>query len=835
MEAVDSAITLAAAVAVPYLSGVAKTKIVPGSDTDLWKDNSTGGPGWRWKPHKRHRGIIWPVLYAFLGTASWLVWREGGFDRQAWPLTLYAGLLFANLLAWPPVFVGSRDVPHACMDCIVLLGMSLATFIKFFEVSSLAGLLLLPYLAWSCFASTLINLSISHSEPQVGKASTDAQAARGSPGLSTGAHEKLPDDSLRRPLLSLNEQHQGQHVQGQDQRAAGFSSFQTQTPQPLGSPLPIFSGQSPSKQHFAPAGLTQQPQQQQLPQQAPQQGGPTRGRLRAQEERALQQSGLAAAPMPTPFSSPAQGANSMVPGGRIQPTAAAFQGLQQVQGLLSQAEGAVAVNQEAGRPVRPPESIKSCMTQAASLLTQIAHQVSLSAEYMAGMGAVSSGMDPVGQASRGPSDEGGLPAPLFRPPPPQQAQPQPPRQVPQAAPQPRLAVHQPHQPAGPPPDPAMGPNAWPLSDTVDLQYFSSPVPEFKVRGPDYLQDKKKVPAAMPICKLSSVNLAKVAEPTFHIARFYPTITRCNAPFTLVWQIMVPGRQHISLSFAWSYDKDPLAVAGAYTDPESAHLEVEGSAHSSSSILSAPGSAAMVPTPDRPGHRRTHTADNPDSIYSSSAQANGLQRERSYSFPDVDQLHAEEHPHARRPVQASGSAPDLNALTEARGSNGYPASEPDSPMSIKGGGARAQLPGGTPSPFDVALARLIQMPPDAPDKQRQSQFKIIPRLEKGSWIMRQSVGQNTPVLLGRKITTKYFRGPRYLEIDTDVGSSSTAHHVTGMVQGALKSVIVDIGVLMEGRATDELPEALLGTVRFAHLDLSKAADLDTERGHIVRNS
>lgn len=45
--------------------------------------------------------------------------------------------------------------------------MSLATFIKFFEVSALAGLLLLPYLAWSCFASTLINLSISHADPQV--------------------------------------------------------------------------------------------------------------------------------------------------------------------------------------------------------------------------------------------------------------------------------------------------------------------------------------------------------------------------------------------------------------------------------------------------------------------------------------------------------------------------------------------------------------------------------------------------------------------------------------------------------------------------------------------
>lgn len=89
--------------------------------------------------------------------------------------------------------------------------------------------------------------------------------------------------------------------------------------------------------------------------------------------------------------------------------------------------------------------------------------------------------------------------------------------------------------------------------------------------------------------------------------------------------MVPGRQHISLTFAWSYDKDPLAEAGAYTKPD---LEVEGSQHSGSSVLSAPGSAAMAPTPDRPGHRRTHTADNPDSIYSSSAQTSGLQRERS---------------------------------------------------------------------------------------------------------------------------------------------------------------------------------------------------------------
>ena len=42
------------------------------------------------------------------------------------------------------------------------------------------------------------------------------------------------------------------------------------------------------------------------------------------------------------------------------------------------------------------------------------------------------------------------------------------------------------------------------------------------------------------------------------------------------------------------------------------------------------------------------------------------------------------------------------------------------------------------------------------KLRSGAFKIIPRIAEGSWVIKQSVGQNTPVLLGRKLTTKYFR-------------------------------------------------------------------------------
>lgn len=39
--------------------------------------------------------------------------------------------------------------------------------------------------------------------------------------------------------------------------------------------------------------------------------------------------------------------------------------------------------------------------------------------------------------------------------------------------------------------------------------------------------------------------------------------------------------------------------------------------------------------------------------------------------------------------------------------------------------------------------------------RNGVFKLIPSVVEGSWIIRQSVG-NTPVILGRKLTTHYFK-------------------------------------------------------------------------------
>ena len=93
-----------------------------------------------------------------------------------------------------------------------------------------------------------------------------------------------------------------------------------------------------------------------------------------------------------------------------------------------------------------------------------------------------------------------------------------------------------------------------------------------------------------------------------------------------------------------------------------------------------------------------------------------------------------------------------------------------------------------------------------------------------------MGQNTPVLLGRKVDTKEYAGAfapgcRYIEVDVDVGSSRTAARVVGLVQGALRSLDITIAVLLEGRCAGELPEALLGTVHLSRVDLSRAPKVD----------
>ncbi|KAJ0967982.1 hypothetical protein J5N97_024899 [Dioscorea zingiberensis] len=117
--------------------------------------------------------------------------------------------------------------------------------------------------------------------------------------------------------------------------------------------------------------------------------------------------------------------------------------------------------------------------------------------------------------------------------------------------------------------------------------------------------------------------------------------------------------------------------------------------------------------------------------------------------------------------------------------------------------------------------------DGDDEFRNSRLKLIPSVPKGSWIVRQSVG-SSPCLLGKAVDCTYIRGPKYLEIDVDIGSSTVANGVLGLVFGVITTLVVDMAFLVQANTQDELPERLLGAVRVSHIELSSAvvSGLDT---------
>ncbi|XP_021833169.1 protein ENHANCED DISEASE RESISTANCE 2-like isoform X3 [Prunus avium] len=122
--------------------------------------------------------------------------------------------------------------------------------------------------------------------------------------------------------------------------------------------------------------------------------------------------------------------------------------------------------------------------------------------------------------------------------------------------------------------------------------------------------------------------------------------------------------------------------------------------------------------------------------------------------------------------------------------------------------------------ELVPGSLLQRFVDGDDEFRTSRLKLIPSVPKGSWIVRQSVG-STPCLLGKAVDCNYIRGPKYLEIDVDIGSSTVANGVLGLVIGVITTLVVDMAFLVQANTTDELPERLIGAVRVAHIDLKSA--------------
>lgn len=116
-------------------------------------------PGWAF-------GVVWPTLYAMLGVALALILAEPQSDGRRNGIVLFVTQLALNF-AWSPIFFAAHEVQAALVVIVMMTAVAAMAAGQFFRIRPLAGALMVPYLAWLCFAAAL-NAAIARLNPGAG-------------------------------------------------------------------------------------------------------------------------------------------------------------------------------------------------------------------------------------------------------------------------------------------------------------------------------------------------------------------------------------------------------------------------------------------------------------------------------------------------------------------------------------------------------------------------------------------------------------------------------------------------------------------------------------------
>ncbi len=147
----------AALVAVPgilFVGGLA-ARVAGSTETNPWYQSLTLPAI---QPPGPLFGIAWAILYTLIAVAFAMVWGTRNARGKPLAITLFGIGLLINL-AWSPVFFRLHMISLALAIIVTMLVVALATTFAFARVNRLAAWLMVPYLAWLCFATGL-NTSI---------------------------------------------------------------------------------------------------------------------------------------------------------------------------------------------------------------------------------------------------------------------------------------------------------------------------------------------------------------------------------------------------------------------------------------------------------------------------------------------------------------------------------------------------------------------------------------------------------------------------------------------------------------------------------------------------
>ncbi len=104
-------------------------------------------PGWLFP-------VAWTILYVLLGLALSMILVARRAMGRTPAIVLFVAQFVLNL-AWSPLFFALHRIDLALATILLMIVLTIGTVLAFARVRRRAALLMLPYLAWLCFAAWL--------------------------------------------------------------------------------------------------------------------------------------------------------------------------------------------------------------------------------------------------------------------------------------------------------------------------------------------------------------------------------------------------------------------------------------------------------------------------------------------------------------------------------------------------------------------------------------------------------------------------------------------------------------------------------------------------------
>ncbi|WP_369252830.1 TspO/MBR family protein [Geodermatophilus amargosae] len=132
---------------------VVLTALVGTAGTDVGSDWYRRLDKPRWQPPGPVFGIAWTALYALLATAGARTLRRAGTGRRTWSRAFAVNLVLNA--GWPWAFFRAHRPTLAAAEAALLAVSTADLARRSARIDRTAGLALLPYAAWTAFATAL--------------------------------------------------------------------------------------------------------------------------------------------------------------------------------------------------------------------------------------------------------------------------------------------------------------------------------------------------------------------------------------------------------------------------------------------------------------------------------------------------------------------------------------------------------------------------------------------------------------------------------------------------------------------------------------------------------